>query len=491
MSKRIYRLQWSAVENAQTYRVFRSLTEVGNKQELVLTSNTSLELNQYISGSSDYYYFIKAQATGYQDSDYSTPLRWKTFSISRSVDTGVIETTDDSFVGEGFGYNTGFVAPDGKIFNRAVCLLTIGGIQHPEYISFLTGDKAFNIDIPAEAVTGDIVYSAVVQDEITQLATPTIAMNADGKTLEITDVENATSYDVYVDGTMKTNVASVPNTTTLDLSTLSDIADGAHTVKVKAKANGYNDSEFSNEVSYTKAAAGYKVTFASNFSGDAYGGGELSDVTLTANTGASTPLTSAARGLVWQGVSTLTLSRHIANGVCYTGVSGEYQWFYETTFTLTSDITIIGASDTCLTGDTLITLADGTTKRIDTITLADRVLAYNPETMTLEADEITRCDSDKIKTYGEYDIWTFDDDTVVKTVHRHRFYNVERNAMVYMDEWNIGDHAIKMDGTKVALVNHVNVQEEVRHYTIFTKHQNYFVNGLLSGNRYTKRLFIG
>lgn len=210
MSKRIYSLGWSAVENAQTYRVFRSLTEVGNKQELVLTSNTSLELNQYIPGSSDYYYFIKAQATGYQDSDYSTPLRWKTFSISRSVDTGVIETTDDSFVGEGFGYNTGFVAPGGKIFNRAVCLLTIGGIQHPEYISFLTDDKAFNIDIPAEAVTGDIVYSAVVQDEITQLNTPTIAMNADGKTLEITDVENATSYDVYVDGTMKTNVAKTP-----------------------------------------------------------------------------------------------------------------------------------------------------------------------------------------------------------------------------------------------------------------------------------------
>ena len=53
--------------------------------------------------------------------------------------------------------------------------------------------------------------------------------------------------------------------TILDLSTLSDIADGAHTVKVKAKADGYIDSEFSNEVSYTKAPAGYKVTFASDF----------------------------------------------------------------------------------------------------------------------------------------------------------------------------------------------------------------------------------
>lgn len=51
--------------------------------------------------------------------------------------------------------------------------------------------------------------------------------------------------------------------TTLDLSTLSDITDGAHTVKVKAKANGYRDSEFSNEVTYTKASSqGYYITFA-------------------------------------------------------------------------------------------------------------------------------------------------------------------------------------------------------------------------------------
>ena len=48
--------------------------------------------------------------------------------------------------------------------------------------------------------------------------------------------------------------------TKLDLSTLSDITDGTHTVKVKAKANGYIDSEFSNEVSYTKAPAGYSIT---------------------------------------------------------------------------------------------------------------------------------------------------------------------------------------------------------------------------------------
>lgn len=169
------------------------------------------------------------------------------------------------------------------------------------------------------------------------------------------------------------------------------------------------------------------MTFASDFSSYGYGGGEISSVTLTANTGASTPLTSAARGLVWHGVSTLTSSQPIVNLIHYTNASGESYSFYKS-LTLTSDITITYADDTCLTGDTLITLADGTTKRIDTITLADRVLAYNPETMALEADEIIRCDSDKIKTHDNFDVWTFDDRTIIKTVHRHRFYNIERNC---------------------------------------------------------------
>ena len=39
--------------------------------------------------------------------------------------------------------------------------------------------------------------------------------------------------------------------TTLDLSTLSDISGGTHTVTVKAKADGYIDSEASNAVNYT------------------------------------------------------------------------------------------------------------------------------------------------------------------------------------------------------------------------------------------------
>ena len=472
----------------ESYRDIRKFTSF----KLYEAGSSAVDVTElYVTKISDFEYSISIPNV---EHDYI--ITWGvgaiTYTITSSLTNCVADKSDKSYVG-GTAVNIVITAATGYTFDRSLggtIGLSVGEVDKTsEYMTRSSDNKKVTIAIPAIAAIGNIIYAAGAVEEITQLATPTVAMNADGKTLEITDVADATSYDVYVDGTLKTNVASVPNTTTVDLSTLSDITEGAHTVKVKAKANGYIDSEFSNEVSYTKAPAGYKVTFASDFSSTAYSGGELSDVTLTANTGASTPLTSAARGLVWQGVSSVTLSRVLAWGVYYTDASGKSDIF-NGTFTLTSDITITGANDQCLTGDMLITLADGTTKRIDTITLADRVLAYNPETMALEADEIIRCDSDKIKTHSEYDIWTFDDGTVVKTVHRHRLYNAEKQAMVYMDEWNVGDHAVKIDGTKVALVNHVNVQEEVRHYTIFTNHQNYFVNGLLSGNRYTKRLFV-
>ena len=506
MSKRIYSLQWSAVENAQTYRVFRSLTEVGNKQELVLTSNRSLELNQYIPGSSDYYYFIKAQATGYQDSDYSTPLRWKTFSISRSVDTGVIETTDDSFVGEGFGYNTGFVAPDGKIFNRAVCLLTIGGIQHPEYISFLTGDKAFNIDIPAEAVTGDIVYSAVVQDEITQLATPTIAMNADGKTLEITDVANATSYDVYVDGTLKTNVASVPNTTTVDLSTLSDIADGAHTVKVKAKADGYSDSEFSNEVSYTKAPP---ATFTQVYLTKSSRNSVLSNM----NTSKIYSIKSVSYNQYtdhelryidnkWSSArineepsafSVLTIVSQTSTSVeFFTGQAGggsAYSWdtyiALEGTSAATSEVfaKYQASADAnlaftmCFTENTLISTKSGD-KFVQDITYDDDILVWNFDEGKLDYAKPIFIKQEQIS--DSYWRVTDEDSKTVNLVgsngKSHRLYNKRTHLFEYPQD--------------IPECKCEEIHESVKYYNIVTAyHFNCFANGILTSKRYSNMLY--
>ena len=155
---------------------------------------------------------------------------------------------------------------------------------------------------------------------------------------------------------------------------------------------------------------------------------------------------------------------------------------------LTADVTI-ECSMTCLTGDTLITLSDGSQKRIDSITLGDKVLSIDPKTLELVEDEITYCDSDCNKTHNEYDIWTFENNYVVKTVHRHRLYNCESEGFVNMDEWAIGEHTRTIDGKEIALLEHVHVKELVNHYTLFTKnYNNYFANGMLTGNKYSKEL---
>lgn len=155
---------------------------------------------------------------------------------------------------------------------------------------------------------------------------------------------------------------------------------------------------------------------------------------------------------------------------------------------LTADVTIKFVM-TCLTGDTLITLSDGAQKRIDSITIDDKVLSIDPKTLELVVDEITYCDSDCNKTHNEYDIWTFENNYVVKTVHRHRLYNCESEGFVNMDEWAIGDHTRTIDGKEIALLEHVHVKELVNHYTLFTKnYNNYFANGMLTGNKYSKEL---
>ncbi len=115
---------------------------------------------------------------------------------------------------------------------------------------------------------------------------------------------------------------------------------------------------------------------------------------------------------------------------------------------ISSNVIITFADMYCLTGDTLITLFNGEQKRIDQLTLDDKVLSYNPETLQIESDEIIYTDAAENKSFTEYDKWTFEDGSIIKTVHRHRFYNVEHQAMVYMDEWRIGEHAITIDGKK-------------------------------------------
>ena len=144
----------------------------------------------------------------------------------------------------------------------------------------------------------------------------------------------------------------------------------------------------------------------------------------------------------------------------------------------------------CLAGDTLITMADNTHKRIDTLSVGDKILAIDPETGDYVEDTITYSDATINKSHSEYTIYTFSDDSFIKVVHRHRLYNIDKQEMVYMHEWAIGERAYREDGKIVELASIEEVKEQVYHYTIFTEKQNYFANGFLAGNRNTQPITI-
>lgn len=76
-----------------------------------------------------------------------------------------------------------------------------------------------------------------------QLEAPTISLS--GNTLTISAIANAEYYDIYVDTILNTSISLL----TFDLSTL-QLNAGTHSIQVKARATGYEDSEFSNIVTY-------------------------------------------------------------------------------------------------------------------------------------------------------------------------------------------------------------------------------------------------
>lgn len=160
--------------------------------------------------------------------------------------------------------------------------------------------------------------------------------------------------------------------------------------------------------------------------------------------------------------------------------------------TLTSDTKLRIVEGDCLLKGTLITMSDGTLKEISTIKVGDKVLSHNPETGEQEDDEVIYSDGTEKKYNDNYDLWEFENGYEVRTTHHHRFYNVERQAFVYMDEFNIGEHTIDQKGNQIALLKHTNMEKEVHHFTIATKNwNNYFANGMLCGNRKSSEIHIG
>lgn len=151
------------------------------------------------------------------------------------------------------------------------------------------------------------------------------------------------------------------------------------------------------------------------------------------------------------------------------------------TYTITEDIDLEILEATCLNKGTLITMADGTKKKIENIVVGDVVKTYAGTGVVYKDEHSNRAFGD------DRDIWEFEDGYKIITTYRHEFYNVEKGKMTYLDEWQIGEHGLTEDGKEVKLIKHTNKDVPCKYYSLWCDGgNNYYANGLLAGNRFTE-----
>lgn len=134
----------------------------------------------------------------------------------------------------------------------------------------------------------------------------------------------------------------------------------------------------------------------------------------------------------------------------------------------------------CLSGDTLITLADRTERRLDELTGTEMVLGGD-----LHPARILRLARGMWSP--SHTLYHFDDETVIDETHEHRFFNVEQGFWQKLKNWRVGDHAKRLDGGAPALVSVEPKEEQAEMFGIWVERGSYWANGLLSGDASANR----
>ena len=140
----------------------------------------------------------------------------------------------------------------------------------------------------------------------------------------------------------------------------------------------------------------------------------------------------------------------------------------------------------CVTPDTLITLADGSQVRVDSLKGNEELLVWNMETGKLDSAPILFVDSDPAAEQEIIHLY-FSDGTDVKVIYEHGFWDYNLNKYVYLDanaKQYVGHIFAKQDGDKLSKVQLTAVVLEKEVTTAWSPvtegHLCYFVNGMLS-----------
>lgn len=190
---------------------------------------------------------------------------------------------------------------------------------------------------------------------------------------------------------------------------------------------------------------------------------------------------------------TLPLELCSIDGTSISGISSNIEyytvngiWQGSSTGIAQETIEEIHLSDGCVTPDTLITLADGTQVRVDSLKGDEMLLVWNLETGKLDFAPIMFIDSE-FEAEVEVIYLHFSDGTIVKVIYEHGFWDYDLNKYVYLDRNAadyIGHYFAKQNGDELIKVQLVDVEIKTELTTAWSPvtvgHLCYFVNGMLS-----------
>lgn len=139
----------------------------------------------------------------------------------------------------------------------------------------------------------------------------------------------------------------------------------------------------------------------------------------------------------------------------------------------------------CFPAGTMITLSNGTKKAIEDIIYSDDLLVWDFDQGAYASAKPIWIKASE--TASEYNLLTFSDGSVLKTVGNHHIFNkhAERFTHTMTADTPIGTVSFNEYGEEITLVSAEVVKETVEFYNVWTEyHLNMFAEGVLTSNRF-------
>lgn len=180
-----------------------------------------------------------------------------------------------------------------------------------------------------------------------------------------------------------------------------------------------------------------------------------------------------------------------ANRSCYCRYNGSNYYVNQTSYEFYMpdyDVTLYAYSKGCFASGTMILLADGTQKAIEDIQSGDIIMSWNFITGQLEAMPVSLYWDHGEDVYNIINL-EFSNDSVVRVITMHGFFDYDLNEFVYINEENcidyIGHQFVAYDAsgtyTIVRLTNAYITKEQTGCYSLRSAcNDNTFAGGLMT-----------